>query len=511
LNNVAKSIRVRLVGLSVVIFGIAISALAFILFRGIESTQQAAFDSALHNYTVDIANGFDLTYLGDLVLRRDAILEENKVFPFPLGQAVIQVRSLDGAVLLASRGFRQPLPISREAMELAAREGSALETRRLGKQDFRVNHHLVRRPAVPPLLLQVAVPLTALEAERERLLPLIWVMIPLALAAAAMVGFVTSTRALAPVYRIIEAARAIRPGELTARVPVPEETELNELALTLNDLLERLQKAFDSQENFIADASHQLKTPLAIIRGELDVFRSGPKGTAGRTMEETGALLASLSQEANQLAKMVDDLLLLARFDSGTQIPVFSVVRLDEILLDVISQLESRARGDGGEGRIEIVFNMRPGSQPPRAGASDEGEGEEPDTSEFEVKGDADLLRALFFNLIENAIKYSPRPGRVAIELIGSSPRDHLGEMEKDGSDRITVTVSDDGPGIRSEEIDRIFDRFYRGSQIRHRVPGVGLGLSIAHRIARFHGADLSVRSQPGAGATFVFRLLKKD
>lgn len=470
-----RSIRFRLVGLSVLIFGVTIIALAVVLYQGIRRTQQAAFDTALHNYTVDIASGFDLTYLGDLVLRREALLEENKVFPFPLGQALVQVRGMEGELLLTSRRFRRPFPISRAAVERAVREGTAFETLRLGGQEYRLIDYLVQRPSIPPLLLQVAVPLTALEKERGRILPLIWLLIPLALGAAAVVGLITATRALAPVYRIIDSARAIKPGDLSARVPVPEETELNQLALTLNDLLERLQMAFESQEQFIADASHQLKTPLAIIRGELDVFRKTP-----RTPEETAGLLLSLSQEVNQLAKMVDDLLLLARFDSGAPVPAFTVVRFDEILLEAVAQLDKRAR-DGG---VEIAFNMQ--------SLDDSGQ-----ASDFEAPGDADLLRGLFFNLIENAIKYSPHGRRVDVELTGSA-------------EAIRVEVSDQGPGIEAEELDRVFDRFYRGSRRQHQIAGVGLGLSIAKRIAKFHGAELAVRSQVGEGTTFSFEIPKR-
>lgn len=466
------------------IFGTTIVALSIVLYQGIRETQQAAFDTALHNYTVDIANGFDLTYLGDLVLKREALLEENKIFPFPLGQAVIQVRTLGGELLLTSRRFRAPLPVSAEALEEAMRQGAAYETLRLGGQNYRVIDYVVRRPSIPPLLLQVAVPLTALQRERDRILPLFWILIPLTFAVAAIVGLMTATRALAPVYRIIDSARAIKPGDLSARVPVPNETELNKLALTLNDLLARLQNAFESQEQFIADASHQLKTPLAIIRGELDVFRSAPRGP-----EETSALLSSLSQEVNQLAKTVDDLLLLARFDSGAPVPSFSPVRFDEVLLEAISQLDRKAREAG----VEIEFNM---TAPPESSAADD----------FETQGDADLLRILFFNLIENSIKYSSK-GAVS----GSSESGRSRTRVELISDReaIQVEVSDQGPGIRSEEKTRIFDRFYRGSQSQHLVSGVGLGLSIAYRIAKFHGADLSVRSEPGQGATFIFRIKK--
>ncbi len=412
-----------------------------------------------------------MNFLGGLVLKREAIIEENKIFPFPLGQSIVQFRTMNGNVLLTSRRFEHALPISPQILETTMQHGFAFETYRVGPSQYRIISYLVKKDQLPPLILQVAAPLALVEAERHRILPLIWILIPLALATAGVLGLLLSTRALKPVYRIIDSARAIKPEELSARVPVPEETELKELALTLNDLLSRLQMAFDSQERFIADASHQLKTPLAIIRGELDVFRK-----VDRSPEESRELLASISQETNQLSKMVDDLLLLARFDSGAWQPNFSKIRVDEALLETFAQLNRLATEKNVEMEISLDSN-----------ASE---------NELEVMGDADLLRALFFNLIENAIKYSPKPGgRVRVELEATSPT------------AVNVRVIDNGPGIPPEDAERVFDRFYRGSHRQHLIAGVGLGLSIAFRIAKLHRAKLELEPSQGPGTTFKFSL----
>lgn len=410
-----------------------------------------------------------MNFLGGLVLKREVMVEENKIFPFSLGQSIVQFRTLNGNVLLTSRRFEQALPISPYTLESAKQIGYGFETHRLLGAQYRIINYLVQKDSLPPLILQVAAPLTAIEAERHRILPLIWILIPLALGTAGILGLIISTRALQPVFRIIDSAKSIKPQELSARVPVPEETEIKELAITLNELLGRLQAAFDSQERFIADASHQLKTPLAIIRGELDVFRK-----TERSPEESRELLASISQETNQLAKMVDDLLLLARFDSGSWVPSFSRIRIDEALLETFAQLDRLARDQGVA--LELILDS------------------EANAEDFEVEADHDLLKALFFNLIENAIKYSPKPGgRAKVEL-----------RVRDG---VSVSVTDNGPGVPPEDVERIFDRFYRGSHRQHLISGVGLGLSIANRIAKLHGAKLSVSSGhlPGStgGSTF--------
>ena len=470
-----KSIHFKLVGISVVIFGIATIALTALLYRGVGDAQQIGFDTALHNYAVDVSGGFDVNFLGGLVLKKDAILEENKLFPFALGQSIVQFRTMSGNVLLTSRSFDRALPISKDALDAAARDGFSFETYTLGanpkdRAAYRIINYLVKKDSLPPLILQVAAPLALIESERRQILPLIYVLIPLALLTAAVLGFFLSTRALKPVYRIIDTAKAIRPEQLSSRVPVPEETEMKELAITLNDLLARLQMAFESQERFIADASHQLKTPLAIVRGEIDVFRK-----ISRSPEESNELLLSISQEVNQLSKVVDDLLLLARFDSGGLKPTFAKVRMDEVVLETIAQLDRFARDQS----VMLDFHLD-------AAATD-----------FEAVGDTDLIKALLFNLIENAIKYSAKPGgRAMVELMASDPHE------------ITLSVSDNGPGITVDERERVFDRFFRGSQRQHLIAGVGLGLSIAKRIANLHSGKLIATSwDETPGAVFILTL----
>ena len=469
-----KSIHFKLVGISVAIFGIAIVALTTILYRGVADAQQIGFDTALHNYAVDVSGGFDVNFLGGLVLKRDAILEENKLFPFPLGQSIVQFRTMAGSVLLTSRSFEQALPISKTALNTAAREGFSFETYVLGSKPedraaYRIINYIVKKDSLPPLVLQVAAPLSLIEKERRQILPLIYILIPLALLTAAVLGFFLSTRALKPVYRIIDTAKAIRPEELSRRVPVPEETELKELAITLNDLLDRLQMAFESQERFIADASHQLKTPLAIVRGEIDVFRK-----IARSPEESSELISSVSQEVVQLSKVVDDLLLLARFDSGGWEPSFTKVRIDEVVMETIAQLDRMAR----EQSVVLELHL------------------DTNATDFAAIGDSDLIKALLFNLIENAIKYSPEGGRATVELMASD------------ASEITISVADDGVGIPEDERDRVFDRFFRGSQRQHLIAGVGLGLSIAKRIANLHSGTLVATSWPDhRGAVFILTL----
>ena len=473
-----KSIKFRLAALSTLVSAVTLGVLSWFLYQGIKDSQQAAFDTSLYNHAVDVANATDLSVLGQLILKRDAIVDKEKFFPFPLGQSVVQFRTIDGAVFWSSRPLDFiRLPLSRQTMLETVNQGATFESTK-GPREYRIVNYLMQKPPLPPLILQVAVPTTLLELERAQILSLFWALIPIALIATAFGGLWLAERALNPVKKITKTAQSIQAKELSARVPVPSETELKELALTLNELLSRLQKAFDGQEKFIADASHQLKTPLAIIRGEIDVFRR-----TGQNENASAPLLESVSQEINQLSKMVDDLLLLARFDSGLLSPQPEKLRVDEVVMEAVSQLDRLSR----EQKVDVRFDIE---------ASPE------DATGFEAMGDADLFRVLFFNLIENAIKYSPKPGLVKVRL--ASIRDG-------GTRAIQVDVEDQGPGIDPGELSRVFDRFFRGSERQLQAPGVGLGLSIASRIAKLYGADLTAKSEIGKGATFSVRIACSD
>jgi signal transduction histidine kinase len=461
--------------LFVLIFGTLLIVFSTMLYRTFIYNHQVEFDASLYNHAIDVAKSLSVGPLGDLTFRSEVLNEAEKVFPFALGNAVLQVRSLDGTIVARSRsaGFfrlpydsaeRQLLMRSRIAFRDVVIDGFD-ETR-----NFRqVSYLLDRRPG-GPFVLQIAVPQTFLEQERKGLITYFVVSIPIILALGALGGLFLSTRALAPLRAIMQKAQAIGVEELSERVPVPDvDDEFKQLALTLNGLLGRLQQAFDSQERFVADASHQLKTPLAILKGELDLIRSRP-----RSETETREFFESAAQEVNSLSRTIEDLLMLARVDAGRASLSVQPVRLDEIVMSGLSRLEKLARAAG----IQLALNL---------------EGEN-----FETRGDPDLLQGLVQNLVENAIKYSPEGARVEVRL-------------KESADELSLSVRDSGPGIPDADLSRIFERFFRGSggggagaAQGSRKPGSGLGLAIAKRIADAHGARLEVTSRPGQGSEFL-------
>ena len=287
------------------------------------------------------------------------------------------------------------------------------------------------------------------------------VTIPLALLIAAAGGYLLARKSLAPVAAMSAKARAISATSLGERVAVANPAdELGQLAVTLNALLERLEQSFDSQRRFMADASHELRTPVAILQGELDVTLSRDD----RDAREYRDSLEIMRKSVQRLTRIVRDLFLLARGDAG-QYPM----RDERFYLDeVVAQTVQGFRTLASERGVAIA------------------EEHEPD---LVMRGDEDLVQRLVGNLVENAIKHVPSGGRV---LVRSSAADG----------GLRIEVHDSGSGIAPELRERIFERFFGADG-----GGAGLGLPIARWIAEAHGGRVWLDSSGSSGSVFVATL----
>jgi two-component system OmpR family sensor kinase len=267
-----------------------------------------------------------------------------------------------------------------------------------------------------------------------------------------VVAFLISGRVLAPVRELTETARAISESDLTRRIEVQGDDELAELATTFNQMLDRLEAAFTSQRQFMSDAGHELRTPITIIRGHLELMGDDP--------EERRETLELVTDELDRMGRMVNELLLLAR----AQRPDFLRIEdlsLKELRSDVLAKSEALA---------------------PRAWqAAGEGEGT--------VRGDRQRLTQALINLAANATHHT-----------GDGDRIEVGAERFEGEARLWV--ADSGPGIRPEDQERIFDRFYRAD--KSRADGAGLGLAIVKAVAEAHGGNVELFSRPGKGSRFT-------
>ncbi|HEV8712181.1 MAG TPA: ATP-binding protein [Candidatus Binatia bacterium] len=362
---------------------------------------------------------------------------------------------------------RAQLPLSPEALRNAEDGRETYETLTLPG----VSTSPVRLLTLPVIehgrivhLVQVAMPLESAETARSRFLFILLGLTPVALGGASAGGWFLARRALAPVDAMVETARMIEAGDLSRRIEAPESNdELGRLAAVLNDMLARLERSFTAVRHFSADAAHELRTPLTILRGELEVaLRSGP------AEQEYHQVLGSCLEEVTRLSALVEDLLFLARSDSGNLNLARTPLDLAEVFADVVPALRALAE------TAEVTFAV---ADPPTVW----------------VRGNRPMLFRLLFNLGENAIKYTPPGGTVEI---GLSQDDSVAK----------VAVRDTGPGIAPEEQARIFDRFHRGDPARERG-GTGLGLALARSIVLVHNGQISVESTPGQGSCFSVSL----
>ncbi|MGE3973951.1 MAG: ATP-binding protein [Bdellovibrionales bacterium] len=470
------SFRFRLTALFVIIFGTTLIGFSVVLYRSYKVSHQADFDATLYNYAVDLSQAIDIGGYGDVELRGQML--KDKIFPFPLGKAFLQIRTLEGEIIARSVTLGESeLPIStRELSELAYGQIIYRSLYELGvdkKEPFRLLNFTIHQPPVPKLVLQIAVPTTLLDRQMSSLFTFFVTSIPFVLVLAAIGGYYFSGRALIPVREIINKAKEISATDLSVRVPVPAaQDELHELAVTLNSLLDRLKQAFDSQDQFVSNASHQLKTPLAIMRGELDLILKKERST-----EEINDFLQSAHDELSHLSKIIEDLLLIARMDSGQKSFVLGKVQVDEAIVSAIARLEKIAK----KKNVGIKLQYQDSEQ---------------DLREFLVSGDQDLLQSMFYNLIENALKYSHERQTIQIS-VGTE------------GDRIVTRISDKGVGISEDDQKKLFARFSRGADQRAQIPGVGLGLAIAKQIAHLHGGFLDLEKSNTDGTTFRFEIKK--
>lgn len=311
--------------------------------------------------------------------------------------------------------------------------------------------------------LEVAAPTTEADGRLSRLRLLLLTAIPASLFLAAIAAYLITRSALRPIAAMTKSARSITASSLDRRIPIPRaHDEVWVLAETLNGMIERIDSALQSQRQFVADASHELRTPLTIITTELEYAEQRPADEARESMR------IALT-EVERLARLTDGLLLLARLDAPRLNLGHEPVDLDKLLEDCVQQM----RGAAGRKRIALQLTAKMSNV---------------------VHGDHARLKSVFLNLLDNAIAYSPEGTTVTLEIRTS----HTDKRQA------AISVQDEGFGIAHEDLDRIFQRFYRAPAARSNDRGSGLGLAIAERIVRLHGGRIDVASTPGKGSIFT-------
>jgi heavy metal sensor kinase len=319
--------------------------------------------------------------------------------------------------------------------------------------------------------LQVGEQITAIEHTLHESAVLIAISIPLVILLSIVSGYYLVRRLLRPLDAIVHRAKRISSENLSERIPRPgTNDEVDRVVVTLNQMIERLEKSFQQLEQFTANASHELRTPLTILKGELEIVLQRP-----RSGDEYRAVLGSNLEEVVRISHTVEQLFLLARMDSNSIVPEFEQVELRSLLEEIARE----ARFISKERNVSITTEL---------------------AAVPSIEGDTVMLVQLFLNLIENGIKYNREGGLLRITLAVPVAS---GETQE-----VKIEISDTGIGIAQENINAIFERFYRVDKgASQSQGGAGLGLAIAQWIVRLHRGRIDVRSRPGKGSIFTVTL----
>jgi heavy metal sensor kinase len=380
------------------------------------------------------------------------------------GGALLQVSDYQGNWLYRSKvmsdyGVPRPNPIPKRATEFLGRDVPL----RIWSEQVTVGGE--------SYVIQSAFEMDDFYEALDHFALLLYISIPLLLVFAAAGGYWISSLALAPVDQIALTARNISAQNLSSRLEVPQmRDELQRLSETLNGMLARLEAAFKKITQFTADASHELRTPVAVMRtrAELSLRKA-------RSAEEYRDVIAEVLAELEKTSGLIEQLMFLARADSGAETLHFTATNVAEVVREACHQGAALAEAK------QIAFQERVPIGP------------------MWIQGDATSLRRLFLILIDNAVKYTPASGQVEVSL------------QRNGHYAI-AEVRDTGIGISESDLPNVFERFYRADKARTReLGGVGLGLSIGRWIAEVHAGTIEVRSSPGRGSSFQIRLPLSD
>jgi heavy metal sensor kinase len=452
-------IRARLTALYFVVLASSFVAFVWVSDLGFRRSIEATVDNASRSNLETVRRVLDRTsWQGEAKVREEltqlALLWANG--------ALFEVADSDGNWIFRPQQFLRinpPLPRIRDAqVSFATTNLDALQYR-IALQRITTGGNVYEiRAAVPTEPFDQALDHFRL-IEKE--------FLPVLVLLASLLGYWLSGRSLAPVNRIIETVRLIGAQNLSSRLEVPRaRDELRHLTETLNAMLARIEASFKSITQFTADASHDLRTPVAVIRATAEITLRKP-----RAQEEYRRALSTILETSVDTSELLENLLTLARADAGA-------AGMDMRPLDLsahVQKARERAALLGLEKALDITATT------PR----------EP----VWVKADAIAIDRLLLILLDNAVKYSPSGGRCEIAL--SQSETHA-----------QITVRDSGEGIPESELKNIFDRFYRVDRVRSKSNGgAGLGLAIARWIAEMHGGTIAAESTPGAGSEFQIKL----
>lgn len=321
----------------------------------------------------------------------------------------------------------------------------------------------------PVGILQVAIDLTLVDITLRTLAIVLVILLVIALIVAAMISWIMTKQTLAPLMTVTEFAKEItETNDLSRRIPIKDQQkddEVGQLIFAFNETLGKLDQILQSQKQLVTDISHELRTPLTVIKGEVGLMK--------KYKQYDFESLISIENEVDRLSRLVGNLLFLSQAEAGEMPLDIKYFSIDELLCEVFHHVQTLASD-----RLIITIQKM---------------------DQVELQGDRDRIKQVLLNLLGNAIQYTPEGGKIIIELANEG-------------ENVKIKIKDNGPGIAKKDLQKIFDRFYRGekSRTRSHSSGFGLGLSISQFIVSLHKGSIHVDSEIGEGTTFTVLFPKK-
>jgi heavy metal sensor kinase len=469
-------VRLQLMFWYTAVFAVLIFFSDAILYTQLQTSLVANLDTSLHLQAQQIGNGVTTNTDGTITIQdvtgnlpelgTNTIDQSGNHADVNFG-SLVRILDAKGHLLretAASTALLIPSVSITQPMKGASWQGNV--TTRNGQQ-VRLYSMILTENGTPFAIIQVGESLAQLNAALHSVAFELVIIAPFILLLGAFGSYWLAARAFIPIDRLIRTTQHIQAGELHQRVPVPRtHDEVHRLAITLNEMINRLEAAFRRQRRFVADASHELRTPVAVIRSMTDLAL-----LEELTSQEYKELLENINIETERLGRLISNLLVLVRADEGKMLLELESLRLDQLVKAVVTNAEVLA--------IEHNITLHVEASEP-----------------IIISGDEVRLIQVIMNLMDNAIIYTEAGGNVMVSI------------EKN-SDTACLTLRDTGIGIAPEHLPHIFERFYRVDPARVRADGnsSGLGLAIVEGIIHAHNGSIRVESQPGQGTTFFVTL----
>jgi heavy metal sensor kinase len=486
---ILKTIRFKIIFWYTLALTIIISLFSISLYSNFKNNLYGDLDDLLQSKTEGIADSIDTYWETEKLdalkadIKQDVFSKINNINFVKIAQRwvkeksndpklmniIVEIFNADGNNIASSKNIPSITVLSKETLKFVLKGNGHFDNLDIELPDRKT---LSLRALTTPVIengkvayiVQVTSPLAQVDAALNRLRFTLLLLLPVAIFLTSIVGLFLAEFTLKPLKKIIKTVRQITAENLKLRIDLPEtKDEIKRLADTFNEMLAKLDQSFSSQQQFIHDISHELRTPLTILKGELEVTLKKV-----RSQKEYESILHSSLEEMNKISRILENLLMLARFDNKDVPLEIKPLDLNQLIQNILDDIKILS-----EQKV-IQINFFP-------------------EESIILKADESQLRRAILNILDNAIKYTTANGKVFVNL-------------KKENNTAEIKISDTGIGIAKENLPFIFDRFYRVDNSRN-TNGFGLGLSIAKAIIEVHKGRIEVESQPNQGTTFTISL----